>query len=53
MVKLFKVFFVYKGREMPLVVNGVESWPLEKAVEHAKRCTEITKIQTKLEPCTK
>ena len=51
-MKKFKVFFVYKGREMPLVVNGVNSWPLEKAVEHAQRCTEITKIQTRIELCT-
>ncbi len=51
MVKLFSVFFVYKGRSMPLIVAGVNAWPLDKAVENAQRCTEITKIPTKIEPC--
>ena len=51
MVKLFNVFFVYKGRSMPLTVASVNAWPLEKAVELAKRCNEITKIQTNIELC--
>ena len=51
MVKLFNVFFVYKGRSLPLTVAGVNAWPLEKAVELAKRCNEVTKIPTKIEPC--
>jgi hypothetical protein len=51
MVKLFSVFFVHNGRSLPLIVNGVKAWPLEKAVEHAQRSAEITKLQTKIELC--
>ena len=48
---LFSVFFVHKGQSLPLIVAGVKAWPLEKAVEYAQRCAEITNLQTKIEPC--
>jgi len=52
MVKVkFAVFFVHNGKSIPLIIAGVDAWPLEKAVEHAQRCAEITKLQTKIEPC--
>jgi len=52
MVKVkFSVFFVHNGKSSPLIVAGVKAWPLEKAMEYAKRCAEITKLQTKIEPC--
>jgi len=51
MVRKFSVFFVHKEKSIPLIIAGVKAWPLEKAVEHAQRAAEITKIQTKIELC--
>jgi hypothetical protein len=47
----FSVFFVYNGQSLPLIVSGVKAWPLEKALEHAKRVAEVFNLQTKIEPC--